>query len=44
MRIPAHFQSFLAPDIEQFITHKRSLGRCYDTEAKTLALLDAYRV
>lgn len=36
------FQSFLGPDIEQFIAHKRSLGRRYDVEEKTLALLDAY--
>ena len=38
----ARFQSFLAPDIEQFLAHKRSLGRRYDVEEKTLALLDAY--
>jgi len=36
------FQSFLSPDIEQFLAHKRALGRRYDTEEKTLALLDAY--
>ncbi|EKS71613.1 phage integrase [Burkholderia sp. SJ98] len=36
------FQSFLGPDIEQFILHKRSLGRRYDVEQKTLVLLDAY--
>jgi site-specific recombinase XerD len=42
MRTPAHFQSCLAPDIEQFLAHKRSLGRRYDAEAKTLALLDAF--
>lgn len=36
------FQSFLGPDIEQFLAHKRSLGRRYDVEEKTLALLDAY--
>lgn len=36
------FQSFLGPDIEQFLAHKRSLGRRYDVEEKTLLLLDAY--
>jgi integrase len=36
------FKSFLGPDVEQFLTHKRSLGRRYDVEEKTLALLDAY--
>lgn len=36
------FQSFLGPDIEQFLAYKRSLGRRYDVEEKTLALLDAY--
>lgn len=36
------FHSFLGPDIEQFLAHKRSLGRRYDVEEKTLALLDAY--
>jgi site-specific recombinase XerD len=36
------FQSFLGPEIEQFLAHKRSLGRRYDVEEKTLALLDAY--
>jgi site-specific recombinase XerD len=37
-----HFQSFLGPDIERFLTHKRSLRRRYAVEEKTLALLDAY--
>jgi len=36
------FQSFLGPDIEQFLAHKRALGRRYDVEAKALALFDAY--
>ena len=35
-------QSFLAPDIEQFVAHKRSLRRRYDVEAKALALFDDY--
>ena len=35
---------FLAPDIDQFLAHKRSLGRRYDVEKKTLALFDAYFV
>jgi len=38
----ARFQSFLGPDIERFLAHKRSLRRRYDVEEKTLALLDAY--
>lgn len=40
----ARFQSFLGPDIDQFLAHKRSLGRRYDVEEKTLTLLDAYLV
>ena len=36
------FKSFLGPDVKQFLAHKRSLGRRYDVEEKTLALLDAY--
>ena len=44
MRHHARFQSFLGPDIDQFLAHKRSLGRRYDVEEKTLALLDAYLV
>lgn len=42
MKSRAHLQSFIGPDIEQFLAHKRSLGRRYDTEEKTLALLDDY--
>lgn len=42
MRTRARFESCLGPDIEQFLAHKRSLGRRYDVEAKTLVLLDAY--
>jgi len=42
MSLSTRFQSFLAPDIEQFLAHKRSLGRHYDVEEKTLALLDTY--
>lgn len=44
MSLHTCFQSFLGPDIEQFLTYKRSLGRRYDVETKTLALLDAYLV
>lgn len=44
MRPRPGFQSCLAPYIEQFLQHKRALGRRYDVEAKTLALLDAYLV
>lgn len=36
------FRSFLGPDIERFLAHKRSLRRRYDVEEKTLALLDGY--
>ena len=42
MSLSPRFQSFLAHDIEQFLAHKRSLGRRYDVEEKTLALLDRY--
>ena len=38
------FRSVLASNIEQFIAHKRALGRRYDVEEKTLALFDAYLV
>jgi len=44
MRPHPHFRSFLGPDIAQFLAHKRSLGRRYDVEQKTLALFDAYLV
>jgi integrase/recombinase XerD len=37
-----HFQSFLGPEIERFLAHKRSLRRRYAVEEKTLALLDVY--
>ena len=42
MKMHSRFHSFLGPDIEQFLAHKRSLGRRYDVEEKTLALLDDY--
>lgn len=42
MSSEARFQSFLGPEIEGFLAHKRSLRRRYDVEEKTLALLDAY--
>lgn len=42
MKAHSRFHSFLASDIERFIAHKRSLGRRYDVEEKTLALLDNY--
>ena len=38
------FRSVMAPDIEQFLAHKRALGRRYDVEEKTLALFDDYLV
>ncbi len=36
------FRSIMGPDIEQFVAHKRALGRRYDVEEKTLALFDDY--
>ena len=36
------FQSFLGPEIKQFLAHKRSLRRRYAVEERTLALFDAY--
>ncbi|MCP3441161.1 tyrosine-type recombinase/integrase [Bradyrhizobium sp. CCGUVB14] len=42
MSTDGRFQSFLGPEIEQFLAHKRSLRRRYFTEEKTLALLDAF--
>jgi site-specific recombinase XerD len=42
--LPASFQSFLGPDMDRFLAHKRSLGRRYDVEENALALLDAYLV
>ena len=42
MTAHARCQSFLGTDIDQFLAHKRSLGRRYDVEEKTLALFDAY--
>lgn len=45
MRSRGHgLQSILGPDIGQFLAHKRALGRRYDVEEKTLALLDHYLV
>lgn len=38
------FRSVMGPHIEQFLAHKRSLGRRYDVEEKTLALSDDYLV
>lgn len=38
------FRSVMGPNIEQFLAHKRALGRRYDVEEKTLALLDDYLV
>ena len=42
MNSNTRFQSFLGPEIERFLAHKRSLRRRYDVEERTLALLDAY--
>jgi integrase/recombinase XerD len=38
------FRSVMGPDIEQFLAHKRALGRRYDVEEKTLALFDDHLV
>ena len=38
------FRSVMGPDIEQFLAHKRALGRRYDVEQATLALFDDYLV
>lgn len=42
MKAPHGFVSFLGSDIEHFLAHKRSTGRRYDVEDKTLRLLDAF--
>src|SRR5258708_17986936 len=42
MKTHSRFKSFLARDIEQFLAHKRDLGRRFDVEEKTLVLLDRY--
>lgn len=44
MNLHGCFQSFLGSDIDQFLAHKRALGRRYDVEKKTFALFDAYLV
>ena len=42
MKTRSQLSSFLCPDIERFIAHKRALGRRYDVEEKTLRLLDHF--
>ena len=42
MRARHGFASFLGPDIEHFIAHKRSAGRRFETEEKSLRLLDDF--
>jgi site-specific recombinase XerD len=42
MRARHGFASFLGPDIEQFIAHKRSAGRRFEVEEKTLRLFDDF--
>lgn len=44
MKARSCFQSFLGPEIERFLAHKRALGRRYDIEEKTLVLFDDYLV
>ncbi len=39
---PVRFHSFLADRIERFVTHKRAVGRKFDTEERALRLLDRY--
>jgi integrase len=41
---PVLFSSILSPLIQQFIEHKRTLGRRYEVEAKSIRLLDRYLV
>ncbi len=36
------FASFLGPDIEQFVAHRRSAGRRFEVEEKTFRLLDNF--
>jgi len=38
------FRSIIADQIEQFVAHKRTLGRRYDVEEKTLRLLDRHLI
>ena len=38
------FRSVMGSDIEQFLAHKRALGRRYDVEEKTLGIFDDYLV
>ena len=42
MRARHGFASFIGPDIEHFIAHKRSAGRRFEVEEKTLRLLDDF--
>ncbi len=42
MRARHGFASFLGPDIEHFIVHKRSAGRRFETEEKSLRFLDDF--
>jgi integrase len=42
MRARHGFASFLGPDIDQFIAHKRAAGRRFEVEEKTLRLLDDF--
>jgi site-specific recombinase XerD len=42
--MPDRYQSFLAPCIEQFLAHKRALGRRFATEERQLLLLDRYLI
>lgn len=38
------FRGVMGSDIEQFLAHKRALGRRYDVEEKTLGIFDDYLV
>jgi len=42
MNTPSHFQSFLAAEIEHFLSHHRALGKRFDNEGHALRLLDRF--
>lgn len=44
MSLQGRYSSVLAEAMEQFLAHKRALGRCYDTEERHLLLLDRFLV
>jgi site-specific recombinase XerD len=42
MNTPLHFRSFLAGEIERFLSHHRALGKRFDSEEHALRLLDRF--